>query len=70
MGVCLKCGGRIVFTVAEGSVTKYLEPSLSLAERFELPAYLRQSLELTKMRIESVFGREKERQEGLGRWFG
>ncbi|HLC57137.1 MAG TPA: DNA polymerase II large subunit [Candidatus Nanoarchaeia archaeon] len=70
MGVCLKCGGRIVFTVAEGSVTKYLEPSLSLAEKFELPAYLRQSLELTKMRIESVFGREKERQEGLGRWFG
>src|SRR3989344_5561979 len=66
IGNCLKCGGRIIFTVAEGSVTKYLEPSLGLAEKFNLPNYLKQSLELTKMRIESVFGREKEKQEGLG----
>ena len=69
MGVCGKCGGRIIFTVAEGSVTKYLEPSMSLAKKFEIPAYLRQSLELTKMRIESVFGKDAERQEGLGKWF-
>ena len=69
LGCCLKCNGRIVFTVAEGSVIKYLEPCLSLAEKFELPAYLRQNLALTKMRIESVFGKEKERQEGLGKWF-
>ena len=70
LGSCLKCNGRIIFTVAEGSVIKYLEPSLGLAEKFELPAYLRQTLELTKMRIESVFGKDKEKQEGLGRWFG
>ncbi|MBS3155125.1 DNA polymerase II large subunit [Candidatus Woesearchaeota archaeon] len=69
-GVCTKCGGKIIFTVAEGSVTKYLTPSISLAEKYELPAYLRQDLELTKQRIESMFGRDKERQEGLGRWFG
>ena len=69
IGTCLKCGGRIIFTIAEGSVVKYLEPSLSLAEKFNLPPYLRLCLDLTKMRIESAFGKEKERQEGLGKWF-
>lgn len=69
IGNCLKCGGRIIFTVSEGSIIKYLEPSLSLAEKFNLPPYIQQSLDLTKMMIESVFGKEKERQEGLGKWF-
>lgn len=67
-GKC-KCGGRIIFTIAEGSIVKYLEPSLQLANKYALPPYLKQSLELTKMRIESVFGRDKEKQEGLQRWF-
>ena len=69
-GYCLKCKGKLIFTVSEGSVIKYLEPSISLAEKYELPKYLRQTLELTKMRIESVFGKNPEKQEGLGRWFG
>ena len=68
-GSCLKCGGRIIFTVSEGSITKYLEPSLSLAEKFNLSPYLQQSLDLTKMMIESIFGKEEDRQEGLGKWF-
>ncbi len=67
-GKC-KCGGRIIFTIAEGSIIKYLEPSLQLANKYSLPPYLRQSLELTKRRIESVFGKDKEKQEGLQKWF-
>ena len=70
VGKCTRCGGRIIFTIAEGSVVKYLEPSMSLAEKYDVPPYLKQSLELVKRRIEGVFGKEKERQEGLGRWFG
>ncbi len=70
VGKCTKCGGRIIFTIAEGSVVKYLEPSISLAEKYGVPDYLKQSLELIKRRIEGVFGKEKERQEGLGKWFG
>jgi len=68
MGRC-KCGGKIIFTIAEGSVVKYLEPSLQIAEKYSLPAYLRQTLELTKDRIEGVFGKEKDKQEGLVKWF-
>ncbi len=68
-GSCLKCEGNIVFTVAEGSITKYLGPSLSLVEKYNLPPYLIQSLLITKERVESIFGKEKDKQEGLGRWF-
>jgi len=70
VGKCTKCGGRIIFTISEGSVIKYLEPSISLAKKYNIPAYLKQSLELLKRRIEDVFGKEKEKQEGLGKWFG
>jgi DNA polymerase II large subunit len=70
IGKCIECGGRIIFTISEGSVIKYLEPSISLADKYNVPPYLKQSLELVKRRIEGVFGKEKEKQEGLGRWFG
>ena len=69
VGKCTKCGGKIIFTVSEGSVIKYLEPTLSLAEKYNLPAYIKQTLELTRRRIEGVFGKEKEKQAGLGKWF-
>jgi DNA polymerase II large subunit len=70
LGKCSECGGKILFTISEGSIVKYLEPSISLAQKYELPAYLKQTLELTKRRIEGVFGKEKEKQVGLGAWFG
>ena len=69
IGKCLKCSGNIMFTVSEGSIVKYLEPSLELAEKYKLPSYLKQTLELTKQRIESIFGKDKEKQEGLTKWF-
>lgn len=69
-GKCPVCNGKIIFTISEGSVGKYLEPSLSLARKFHLSPFLSQTIELTKQRFESVFGREKEIQTGLGSWFG
>ena len=70
IGKCTQCGGRLLFTISEGSIVKYLEPALSLAHHYNVPAYLQQSLELTKRRVESMFGKDKEKQEGLGKWFG
>ncbi|MEK6860941.1 MAG: DNA polymerase II large subunit, partial [Nanoarchaeota archaeon] len=69
LGACTRCGGNIMFTVSEGSIIKYLEPSLSLAKKYDLSEYLKQTLEITKRRIESVFGKEPDKQEGLGKWF-
>ncbi len=68
-GRCLKCNGNIIFTISEGSIVKYLEPSISLANKYNVSVYLKQTLELTKQRIEDVFGKEKEKQAGLGSWF-
>ena len=68
-GVCSKCYGRIIFTIAEGSIVKYVEPAMGLIEKYDLPIYLRQTLELTKDMIESIFLQDKEKQMGLGKWF-
>ena len=69
LGVCTKCSGKIIFTISEGSVVKYLEPAISLAAKYNVSPYLKQTLELLKRRIEDVFGKEKELQVGLGAWF-
>jgi DNA polymerase II large subunit len=69
VGKCTNCGGKLIFTISGGSVMKYMQPALDLAEKYEASSYLLESLELTQMYIESIFGREKERQEALGKWF-
>ncbi|MFP4190159.1 MAG: DNA polymerase II large subunit [Candidatus Woesearchaeota archaeon] len=69
-GVCPYCNGKIIFTISQGSVGKYLEPSISLANNFHVEPYLNQSLELVKEQFESIFGKDKEIQAGLGSWFG
>jgi len=70
IGKCSKCGGKLIFTISEGSVIKYLEPSMSLANKYELPPYLKQTLDLLQKRVDAVFGKDKEKQQGLGKWFG
>ncbi len=68
-GVCCKCGGKIIFTINEGGIKKYLEPALDLANKYDLSPYIKQSLELTKRYIDSIFGKELEKQEKLEGWF-
>ena len=69
IGKCTKCGGKIIFTISEGSILKYLKPALELAKTYELDSYILENLELTQMYIESIFGRDKEKQEALEKWF-
>ncbi|MFH0831742.1 MAG: DNA polymerase II large subunit [archaeon] len=69
-GNCTKCGGRIIFTISEGGIIKYLEPALQLAKKYNVPDYVKQSLDLTQRYIESMFGKETEKQEALQKWFG
>ncbi len=68
-GVCNKCGGKIIFTVNEGGIKKYLEPALILAERYNLSTYLKQNLQILKDNIDSIFGKELEKQESINKWF-
>lgn len=68
-GKCTKCGGKLLFTISEGSILKYMQPALNLAREYGTSAYLLESLELTEMYIQSIFGKEKDKQEALGKWF-
>ncbi|MDP3990147.1 MAG: DNA polymerase II large subunit [archaeon] len=64
--ICSACGGKLIFTISEGSVIKYLGPSLMLAERYDFSPYLKQTLNMLKADVEHIFGKEKEKQVGLG----
>lgn len=68
-GKCTKCQGKIIFTISHGSIIKYLEPALQLAEKYDVQPYTKESLLLAKKYIESIFGREKEKQETMEKWF-
>ncbi|MBR9701468.1 DNA polymerase II large subunit [Candidatus Pacearchaeota archaeon] len=65
-GTCVRCNGKIIFTIHEGGIKKYLEPAIELAKKYNLSPYMQQNLELVKRYIESIFGRELEKQTGLG----
>ena len=69
IGRCVKCNGRVIFTISEGTIIKYVEPAMSLVEKYNLPSYLKQSLEITNKMIISTFSKDPEKQEGLGKWF-
>jgi DNA polymerase II large subunit len=68
-GVCPMCRGKIIFTIHEGGIKKYLEPALDLAKKYNLSPYLQQSLQLVKGYIDSIFGKELEKQTGLTDYF-
>jgi len=62
---CPRCGGRIILTVHEGSVRKYLDVSIKVAEEYGVSSYTRQRLQLLKIEIDSLFKNDKARQTGL-----
>ncbi len=62
---CPRCGGRIVLTVHEGSVKKYLDVSLRVAEQYNIEPYTKQRIELLKKEIKSLFENDKSKQKGL-----
>jgi len=62
---CPKCGGRLILTVHEGSVRKYLDVSMKVAKEYGVSSYTLQRLELLKIEINSIFKNEKAKQTGL-----
>jgi len=68
---CTVCdGGKLMFTISHGSVIKYLGPSLELAEKYDFSPYLKQTLEILQANVDQVFGKEKDKQVGLGSFIG
>jgi len=65
LGTCPKCGGRVILTVHEGAVTKYLDVSLKIARDYGVSSYTIQRLELLSLSIESLFENDKSKQMDL-----
>lgn len=68
-GKCTRCSGKIIFTISKGSIMKYMEHAMELAKTYNVSSYLKQSLDLTKSYIESVFGRDTEKQAKIQQFF-
>ncbi|MEA3254837.1 MAG: DNA polymerase II large subunit [Candidatus Altiarchaeota archaeon] len=65
VGKCTKCGGKLLLTVSEGSVGKYMGISLDLCERYNVSDYLKQRLALLRREIDSLFTNELSKQVAL-----
>lgn len=66
IGKCTNCGGKLLLTVSEGSVRKYLDISMELVEKYNLSDYLKQRLILLKREIDSLFTNDLSKQMNLG----
>jgi len=62
---CPRCNGRLILTVHEGSVRKYLDVSIKVAEEYGVSSYTKQRLQLLKIEVESLFKNDKAKQTGL-----
>ncbi|MDA3837286.1 MAG: DNA polymerase II large subunit [Nanoarchaeota archaeon] len=66
-GKCVKCGkDKLIFTVHEGGIKKYLKPALSLGKKYHVGPYLEQILDLIDSYIYSIFGEPV--QTGIDKW--
>jgi len=65
---CVKCGGRLILTVTEGGITKYLRLSLDIVKKYDLDNYTNQRLLLTQDYVESIFTSDKGRQLKLDKY--
>ena len=64
-GDCRECGGQVTLTVHEGSVTKYVETGIEVAEAFGCREYTKQRLEILSQSIERIFEDDTNKQSGI-----
>ncbi len=64
-GDCRECGGRVNLTVHQGSVNKYMDTALQVAEDYDCREYTKQRLRILERSLESVFENDKNKQSGI-----
>lgn len=67
VGRCTKCGGQLLLTVHQGTVEKYLEPTMQITKKYKVPEYMTQELQILQRRLSAMFGRGQ--QQSLAQWF-
>ena len=64
-GNCKKCDGKLILTVHEKSVKKYLEISKDISEKYNMSTYAVQRIKLVEKSIDSLFMSDKIRKTKL-----
>jgi DNA polymerase II large subunit len=64
-GDCRECGGRVNLTVHEGSVNKYMDTAVRVAEEYGCRDYTKQRLEVLERSLDSVFQNDHNRASKL-----
>ena len=64
-GACRECGGDVNLTVHEGSVNKYMDTAIRVAEEFEARDYTKQRLEVLQRSLERIFENDQNKQSGI-----
>jgi DNA polymerase II large subunit len=65
-GDCRECGGDVNLTVHEGSVNKYMQTAINVADDFGARTYTKQRLEVLERSLDRVFENDKNRKSTLG----
>ena len=64
-GKCPFCGGKLTLTVYRGGIEKYLEAAQQLVDKYGLPNYYTQRLDLVREEIASMFDNKRPKQAKL-----
>ena len=66
---CPECGGKVLLTISEGTIKKYMQPSKDIVDSYEISPYKRQEVMILNRTIQSLFGKSN-RQSGLKQFTG
>jgi DNA polymerase II large subunit len=69
-GCCVKCQSKLILTVHEASVKKYIEISKKLAEKYGVKEYTRQRVALMEQAVDSLFDNGRVRKSRLEDFMG
>lgn len=64
-GVCTKCNGKILKTIAQKSVSKYLGISMRMIEKHDLGDYLKDRLAVLELSMDSMFSDDRIKKINL-----
>jgi DNA polymerase II large subunit len=64
---CPECDGKVLLTISEGTIRKYMQPSKDIIDEYEISPYLRQQVTMINKTLQSLFGKD-ERQSGLAQF--
>ncbi|MFT4892579.1 MAG: DNA polymerase II large subunit [Candidatus Nanohaloarchaea archaeon] len=66
---CPECDGKVLLTISEGTIKKYMQPSKDIIEKYEISPYVRQQILILNKTLQSLFGKDN-RQSGLKQFTG